>query len=559
MDSGALKGRMNRRGVLRSGAGLAAGAGAFVVAGCGDDTGEAPAPTPAPETSTPEPQRKQGGVLRTLAGPIGPLPDPHQTRTASESLMWQWAGNLLVRFSRDSPYVIEGDLAQALPEISPEGMTLTFKIRPEAKWQNRAPVNGRAVTSEDVKASFERIKALGVKSPRAGNYTNVDSITTPDPQTVQFKLKSPQADLLSAMADQFDVVLPKELSVRGDAAIKEIGDVIGSGPYELQAYEPGRKVTMVRRPDGYWRSESAWVDEWHLLDLRDEGQKSNVLLAGQAEFAELPPVLARIFDSRTDFEVMRTPSPARECVLINHTAAKWKDPRVRLAASRAIDRRGVYAAMVESEGVAGGPMGAAAKQWALSESELEALPGYGKDRGAELTEATKLMKAAGFPDGFDDTLLTVSSLKMDLAAQAVVANLADIGIRIKTQVLGDDVNVLTERARKGDFSLIATLFLAGIYPDAQLYLYHRTGGSANYGKFSSSALDAKLDKQRGLYDTAQRTALVQEIQRDIINGPGPLWLGSRLVLGVASKRVHDMVATPFLSGYGDAEHVWVSK
>jgi peptide/nickel transport system substrate-binding protein len=107
--------------------------------------------------------------------------------------------------------------------------------------------------------------------------------------------------------------------------------------------------------------------------------------------------------------------------------------------------------------------------------------------------------------------------------------------------------------------MVATPFLAGIYPDAQLYQYHRTGGGTNYGKFSNSALDTKLEKQRVLYDTGQRLALVQEIQRDIITAPGPLWLGSRLVLTAASTRVHDMVATPFLSGYGDAEHVWLSQ
>lgn len=559
MGSSAFRGRLDRRRLLVSGAGVAAGAAALVSVGCGDDTAKTPTPTPVVDQSTPVPQRKAGGVLRTLAGPVGPLPDPHQTKTASESLMWQWAGNLLVRFSRDAPYAIEADLAQALPEISADGLTLTFKIRPEAKWQNRAPVNARVVTSEDVKTSFERIKALGVKSPRAGNYTNVDSITTPDPQTVQFKLKSPQPDLLSAMADQYDIVLPKELSARGDTAIKEIGDVIGSGPYELQAYEPGRKITMARRADGYWRPGTAWLDEWHLLDLRDLGQEANVLLGQQGEFAELPPSLARVFDGRDGFEVLRTPSAARECVLINHTATKWKDPRVRLAASRAIDRRAVYAAMVESEGVPGGPMAAAAKEWALSDSELETLPGYGKDRSTELAEAKKLMTSAGLADGFDDTMLTVSSLNLDAGAQSVVDNLAEIGIRIKLQVLGDDLAVLMERARKGDFSLITTVFLAGIYPDAQLYQYHRTGGALNYGKFSNPALDAKLEKQRGLYDTVQRQAIVQEIQRDVINAPGPLWLGSRLVLGAVSTRVHDMVATPFLSGYGDAEHVWMSQ
>ena len=105
---------------------------------------------------------------------------------------------------------------------------------------------------------------------------------------------------------------------------------------------------------------------------------------------------------------------------------------------------------------------------------------------------------------------------------------------------------------------MATVFLAGIYPDAQLYLYHRTGASANFGKFSSSTLDTKLEKQRTLYDTTQRVALVQEIQRDIITAPGPIWLGSRLISTATSQRLHGTVATPFVSGYAAAENAWLS-
>jgi peptide/nickel transport system substrate-binding protein len=553
-------GRMiGRRRLLVSATALAAGAGALIPFGCGSHEEEAPATAPGTDgNGTPTPGHpRQGGTLRTLGGAIGSLPDPHKTKNNDESLLWQWAGNLLVRYSQNEPYGVEADLAATMPEIPGDGTTFIFKIQPEAKWQNRAPVNGRVVTAEDVKLSFDRIKALGAKSPRAGNYANVDQITVIDAATVRFKLKAPQADLFNVMADQYDILLPKEIASRGDEAIKGMEDMIGSGPYELQSYEPGRKAQLKRRSDGYWRPNTAWVDAWDLLDVRDDGQKANGLLAGQGDVAELPPVLARIFEARNDFTVVRTPSPSRECLLINHTAAKWKDPRVRLAVSRAIDRRQVYAAAFESEGAAGGPMAAAAKLWALPEKELSALPGYG-ERSAELREAKALLASAGLAGGFEDTILTVTALRMDVVAQAVADSLAEIGIRLKVQSLGDDFAALTERARKGDFTLIATSFLAGIYPDAQLYLYHHSSGSANYGKFSSAALDAKLDKQRGLYDQAQRVALVQEIQRDLINAPGPVWLGARRTLTAVNKRVHNLVPTPFVSGYDDAENAWLA-
>lgn len=545
----------NRRRLLAGSAALAAA----ISVGCGDDDAvETLGPPPSTPTASVTPTAPvAGGTLRTLGGALGPLPDPHKTRSPAEALIWQGIGNLLFRYGAAEPYAVEPDLAATLPETPGDGVTLIVKLRPEATWQNRAPVNGRTVTADDVKLTFERIKALGAKSPRAGNYTGIDSITAVDATTLRFKLKSPQADLLNVMADQFDIILPKELTARGDDAITGVAGAIGSGPYELQTYDTARKAQLQRRADGYWRPNSAWVDTWEILDVRDDGQKANGLLAGQGDIAELPPVLARVFDGRADFSVARTVAASRDCLLVNHGAARWKDPRVRLAASRAIDRTQLYAAAYESQGVPGGPMTPAAKLWALPDASLRALPGYG-DRATDVAEAKKLMAAASLADGFDDTIITVASLKLDAVANAIASQLAEIGIRLKVQSVGDDISALTELARTGQFNLMATVVLAGIYPDAQLYLYHRTGASANYGKFTSPALDTKLERQRGLYDPTQRVALVREIQQDIINAPGPIWLGSRIVPTVTSARLHGATAAPFAAGYALAENAWLT-
>ncbi|MGH2632807.1 MAG: ABC transporter substrate-binding protein [Tepidiformaceae bacterium] len=555
------RGQVTRRRALSSAA-LAAGAMGLGAVGLSSaacrstDSPVALVPVPTSQPSPTPGQPQAGGIMRTLGGPFGPLPDPHKTRLGSEALIWQWVANFLVRFDRKPPYHPQPDLAAALPEIPSDGTTFIFRLQPGATWQDLPPVNGRPVVASDVKASFDRIKVLGPKSPRSGNYANVDSITVLDAETVQFKLKAPQADLLNVMADQFDVVLPQEIAAKGDGAIATLADVIGSGPYQLAAYEPGQRAELKRRAGNYWRADTSRLDGWDLLDIEDPGTAANTLLGGSADDADFGPVLAHVFDDNAAFQVLRTPSAARECVLVNHTAPKWKDPRVRLAAWRAIDRRQLYAAAFLGEGTPAGPMSPAVPAWALSETELSGLPGFGA-RAAELTEAKALLAAAGFKDGFDDTLLTVSALKLDAVADSVGTSLRDAGIRLTIQNLGDDFNALGDRARGGDFGLMTTLLLAGIYPDAQLYVYHHTGASANFGHFSVPALDAKLDQQRGMYDATARTALVKEIQRDIINAPGPLWLGSRTQIHVASKRVHGISATPFVSGFDDAENDWL--
>ena len=269
-----------------------------------------------------------------------------------------------------------------------------------------------------------------------------------DDLTVQFRLKAPQADLLNVIADQYDVVIPQEIAAKGDAAIATLADVVGSGPYQLTAYEPGQRAQLKRRADGYWRPSTAWLDEWDLLDVEDPGVAANMLLAGTADVADCPPALAHVFDGNAGFQVLRTPSAARECLLINHSVPKWNDARVRLAAWRAIDREQLYAAAFQGEGTPGGPMSPGVPAWALSETELSGLPGFG-DRATELKEAKLLLSAAGLEGGFDAALLTASAMKLDAVAEAAVKNLAEVGIRAVVEDVGEDFNVLTERGGQG--------------------------------------------------------------------------------------------------------------
>ena len=86
---------------------------------------------------------------------------------------------------------VEPDLA--LTVESPDAVTWTIKLRTDAKFHNIAPVNGHAVTSEDVKATFTR--ALAKENPGRGALDMMDEaqIQTPSPDTVVFKLKYPFA------------------------------------------------------------------------------------------------------------------------------------------------------------------------------------------------------------------------------------------------------------------------------------------------------------------------------------------------------------------------------
>ncbi len=563
------KRKISRRRVLAGGTATAAGLAALAVAGCGDDDDDGGNGTgnnntnltPVAPTQDTTEKPVKGGTLRALTN-VGSIFDPHRTNTPAESIsLWGAIGNTLVRFSTKNPGSVEGDLASALPEIPADGLTLTFKLRPEAKWQNKAPVNGRQVTAEDIKASFERIKDPATVSPRAGQFGAIDTITVIDPQTVQFKLKTPQADLLAVMSDQYNFIIPKEIAAKGPDAIKTAADAIGSGPYELTEFVAAQKFTLKRRADGYWRPDTAWLDGFEYIHQTDPQQALNALRANQTDAIGTTADLARSLENDKNFVITRAPTPTRECLLINHGKDRYKDPKIRLALSRAINRKQVYDTVFGGLGFVGGPMTPAAPVWVLPEAELVKLPGYGK-REDELKEAKALLSAAGVGSGFEETVLTVTAFDTEKIHDVVVSNLKDIGVTVQTENVGTDfaANFLPREVGR-QYNLATTLFLSGGYPDAQLLLYHhsdtKTKGTRNYGDYNLPGLDAKLEKQSTIYDEKTRLPLVQEIQRDIINAPGPVWFGSRGVLTVWSARLKNPASFPFAAGFYAAENMWL--
>lgn len=558
---------LSRRRMLAGSSVAVAGVAGMALAGCGDDDDEGDggnggnnsALTPTGQTTTTE-QAVKGGTLRGLSN-IGSILDPHRTNTPHESLtLWGAVGNTLVRFSTKNAGAIEGDLASALPEVPADGMSLTFKLRPEAKWQTKGPVNGRAVDAEDVKLSFDRIKDPATVSPRGGQFGAIDSMQVIDAQTLKINLKIPQADLLAVMSDQYNFIIPKEISSRGKDAIQTAADVIGSGPYDLVEFVAAQKSALARRQDPYWRPNTSWIDRFEFQHQTDPQASLNALRANQTDVIGTTADLARTIENDKNYVITRAPTPTRECLLINHNKERYKDPKVRLALWRAINRPQVYETVFGGLGFVGGPMTPAAPNWVLTDEELKQLPGFG-DRATEVKEAKALLSAAGLANGFEETILTVTAFDTEKIHDVVVSNLADIGVSVNTENVGTDfaANFLPREVGR-QYELATTLFLSGGYPDAQLVLYHhsdKTKGSRNYGDYALAGLDAKLDRQSTIYDDKERLPLVKEIQRDIINAPGPVWMGSRGVLTVWSAKVQGAASFPFASGFYGPESLWI--
>jgi peptide/nickel transport system substrate-binding protein len=145
----------------------------------------------------------------------------------------------------------EGETAESM-EVSPDGLTVTFKLRQNMLWDRRAPTNNRAIDAEDVMFSWDKWTSLNASAPylahSAAPGAAVDSLEAPDSSTIIMKLVRPEPVLATLLAG-WDVfyIMPRE----SDGGFDPKSEIRGHGPWILDEYVPSSHTNWDRNPDYY--------------------------------------------------------------------------------------------------------------------------------------------------------------------------------------------------------------------------------------------------------------------------------------------------------------------
>src|ERR671937_1364795 len=136
----------------------------------------------APTTTTGGPsatsgQPKKGGTLILARSGEATNLDPHKVPAFSSARVFELVYSYLMRI--DENLGVQPDLAESMPTTSADGKTVTVKLRSGVKFHN-----GDALTSADVKFTFDRILDPKTSAASRSFVTEVDTITAPDPTTV---------------------------------------------------------------------------------------------------------------------------------------------------------------------------------------------------------------------------------------------------------------------------------------------------------------------------------------------------------------------------------------
>ena len=190
--------------------------------------------------------------------------------------------------------VVRGQLAESY-DISPDGLTYTFHIRPGVHWQDKAPMNGRELVAEDIVFNFHRITGLGSgfteKSEYAPNVAllPIESIEATDKYTVVFKLTELNLNALEFIYQESNeaawIYPPEVIQEHGDA--KDWRNLVGTGPYMLTDRAEGSSQTYTKNPN-YWgydekfpENRLPYLDEVKFLLIPDASTRLSAFRTGK--------------------------------------------------------------------------------------------------------------------------------------------------------------------------------------------------------------------------------------------------------------------------------------
>src|SRR2546422_5993021 len=307
--------------------------------------GSVVAATSAAVQATETPRR--GGVLLAVIAADAPSLDPHQENTfATLQPVAPLYSTLLQIDPYSYPNVI-GDVASEW-NISPDGLTYTFRIRPGIRFHDGSPL-----TAADVKATHDKIlfPPAGVRSIRQHHYSAVASVEAPDPGTVVFKLKFPSASLLANLANPNNVIFPKKYLDKDPNYFKN--NVVGSGPFRFKSYTRGSTFEAERNPD-YFIKDRPYLNGYKFFISTETSVRAAAIRSGRAhiEFRDLP--LAEVEAIRKQLGdkvvVQQTPFVIHFDITMNNTVKPFTDIRVRRALNLAINR---YTAARVPQGLTG--------------------------------------------------------------------------------------------------------------------------------------------------------------------------------------------------------------
>jgi ABC-type transport system substrate-binding protein len=562
--------RVSRRALLRASGRAGVGVAGLALVGCGgdDDEPDDDAPTPdeqadaqaqadadpaaeqaaaqsqsAPDDAAageggegaqppPPAEPKPGGVVRlfTTTDNFDRF-DPHRSRFRAAQQVFSLTYSRLLRPDSVSAGTLEADLAG--PPEQPDETTSVFQINPAAVFWDVPPTDGRAVTSEDVRLSFQRqidgLNASGepdLRFYRRELMARAATITASDPATIAFTTDAPDATFVgSVIGGPWSFVVSAEaideFAPRWDQFEHELDMTLssGSGPYvpvQLNGF-----ILSLARSANWWGETPAYLDGVVLA------RPTNDRLGADYVAAQLDALDFPLNSEQVDIlqnaapDGVRYEYPIDTPVQLSFGARDdpedpLGDPRLGAAIAHSIDRFALIERLYAGDARPSGPVPWFLGDWALPEERLLEFPGYRPNKDDDLAEIALLVEAAGGAEAIGELRLVVPDLFEGFypGVGESVAGMVERNAGLTMAPVFRSYAEITEQLEAG---VLPSFFGWGPAPlQADPTDGWRdsvaAGGAGNYGGYANAEVDALIDQMGATFDTGARQRLAHQVQ-----------------------------------------------
>jgi peptide/nickel transport system substrate-binding protein len=380
--------------------------------------------------------------------------------------------------------------------------------------------DGSEMTSKDVKASYDKIifPPAGVKSLRKESYRSIEVVEAPDPYTVRFRLKYPEASLLLNLSSPWNWIYKADILAKDMHWYEK--NIMGTGPFTFVEHVKGSHWVGKKNPN-YWDKGKPYLDGYRAMFISSSaaqvaairGERAHIQFRGFS-----PPERDQLVSALGNkITVQESPWDCLNFVSMHHEKKPFDDKRVRRALSLALDRYEASQKLSKITIVRDvGGIQVPGTPYATPPAELEKLAGYGHDINANRAEAKRLLREAGVPDGFS---FTFKNRGIPHPYEPVGIWLVDqwrqIGLNVKIETI--EASAYHPMLKRGDFD-VAMDFQCGfiVEPDLDLARFISTS-DANYGKHKDKLIDELYQKQARAGDIEDRKKIIRQLEKRLLD------------------------------------------
>jgi oligopeptide transport system substrate-binding protein len=482
-------------------------------------------------TTTPSPTTPGGGVLTLTSIDPFTLDPAVADDVLSVSYITQIFSGLL-KFNDNLEPV--PDIADNMPTLSSDGLTYTFHLRRDVKFQD-----GTAVTAPDFKYSWERTAnpathsptaaaylgdIVGVEDMLAGKGDQISGVKVIDDYTLQVTIDSPKSYFLYKLTYPSSFVVDKNNVSSG---VNWWQKPNGTGPFKVQEWVKGTDFILARN-DLYY-GDKAKIAQVKMI-LNSTSSDMDLFETGQIDVASASAVYYdRIMDKAEPFynDLSISPALSLDYIGFNCKQPPFDDVNIRKAFTLAIDKDKIislsYRNMVQkAEGIL--PPG---------------IPGYNKNLVGldfDVNEAKEFIKASKYGDvsNLPPITLTIAGAggSADVLTEALVYQWKqNLGVDVKVRELEPELyssDLAQELDQMYYFGWIADY----PYPQDFLDILLSSGSSYNYGGYSNTEVDSLIQQANQELDQTKAFALYQQAEQQIVNDAAvlPLTFGETYLL-----------------------------